>query len=473
MPKIAIVGGGISGLVCAYELLELAKADGREIEIRLFEKQDRCGGTIKTEIRDGFVLEKGPDSFLSEKLAAVQLAKKLGIDSKLIGTREENRKSFIVRGKALLPVPPGFYLIAPTQAVEFMRSSLLSFSGRCRALAEMWLPRKKTGPDESVASFIRRRFGGEMLERVGQPMLAGIYTGDPDQLSLRATMPRFLQLEERHGSVIRGMLAELTAKRSAWRDASGPRYSLFMSFKNGMETLINALLVQIPGGMIRTDAHLSAIDYDGETERWAAELVNGEVYEADAICVAAPASTAGRLLFRSCPGLARKLNQIQYESVATINFAFDRNQIGHALDGFGFVVPAVEKRSLVACSFSSQKFENRAPDGKVLLRAFVGGAFGKSLLDLEDHHLTQRVLSDLKELLSIQSEPIFFDLNRYSNAMVQYRVGHLDLVREIESEAGEMPNLFLTGSSYRGVGIPDCIQDATKTAGAVYRACFP
>jgi len=468
MPKIAIVGGGISGLSCAYRLLELAKEFGKEMEVRIFEKSDRLGGTIETEIKDGFILEKGPDSFISEKPAALNLAKKLGIENFIIGTRSENRKSFVVKNGKLLPVPPGFYLIVPTQAWEFMRSPLLSFSGRCRAMAEMFIPKRLNANDESVGSFVRRRFGNEMLERIGQPMIAGIYTGDPDRLSLRATMPRFLELESKYGSVTKGMLAGMLQKESGVARASGPRYSLFLSFKNGMETLISSLMSQIPYNFVQFESKLTEIDYSLEKQVWFVEMQNGAVYEADAVCVAASARTASQLFADSFPDLSQRLNRIQYESVATINFAFKRAQIAHPLDGFGFVVPNIEKKSLVACSFSSQKFDSRSPEDCVLLRAFVGGVFGRGYFLRDDKDLISAALSDLREILGINGDPLFYDMARYPNSMVQYEIGHLDLVSRIETEIKEMKGLYLTGSSFRGVGIPDCIADSFKQAEAIF-----
>ncbi len=468
MPKIAIIGGGISGLSCAYRLLELAKEFGKELEVRIFERGDRLGGTIETEIRDGFVLEKGPDSFISEKPAAVELAKKLRIENFLINTRSENRKSFILKNGKLFPVPPGFYLIAPTQALEFMKSPLLSFPARCRAMAEIFIPKRVSENDESIGSFVRRRFGDEMLERIGQPMIGGIYTGDPDRLSLLSTMPRFRDLEKKSGSVIKGMLAAMSRTETGVSEASGPRYSLFLSFKNGMETLVSSLMSQIPYNFVQFESKLTEIDYSFEKQAWFVEMQNGEVYEADAVCVAASARTAAQLFANSFPDLSRKLNRIRFESVATINFAFKRDQIRHLLDGFGFVVPKIEKRPLVACSFSSQKFEGRAPNDCVLLRAFTGGAFGREYYQMEDKDLISAVARDLAELLGIQGDALFYDLARYPNAMVQYEVGHLELVGSIQSDINEMKGLFLTGSSFKGVGIPDCIADAFKQAEAMF-----
>lgn len=468
MPKVAIIGGGISGLSCAYRLLELAKEFGKELEVRIFERGDRLGGTIETEIRDGFVLEKGPDSFISEKPAALRLAQKLRIENFVIGTRNENRKSFIVKNDKLLAVPPGFYLIAPTQAWAFMQSPLLSISGRCRAMAEIFVPRKATANDESVASFVRRRFGSEMLERIGQPMLAGIYTGDPERLSLQAIMPRFLQLENKHGSVIKGMLAGMSQESTDVSEASGPRYSLFLSFKNGMETLISSLMSQIPYNFVQFESKLTEIDYSLEKQAWFVQMQSGEVYEADAVCIASSARSASQLLINSFPSLSRKLCKIKYESVATINFAFKRDQINHPLDGFGFVVPKLEKKAMIACSFSSQKFEGRAPADYVLLRAFVGGVFGRDYFLREDKDLIAAVFTDLKSMLGIRGDALFYDLNRYPDSMAQYEVGHLDLVSGIDADIKDMKGFFLTGSSFKGVGIPDCIADAFKQAEGIF-----
>jgi len=464
VPRVAILGGGISGLALAHRLCELKIESKLSFEILLLEASSRLGGTIESEKRDGFLLEGGPDSFISVKPAALNLCKRLGIEQELIGTQEKNRGSFIVKGKRLIPLPGNFYMIAPMDAVAFLQSDLLSIPGKLRAICETVIPPRKNDSDESVASFIRRRFGSEMLERVGQPMFAGVYTGDPEELGILATMPRFRMLEKKYGSVIRGLRSDLKNKKDAFNAARGPRYSLFMSFKDGMETLTKKLSQKIPAASIRLDSRIKKLSYDEPHGRWQlTDSLEGKI-DADIVVSTLPAQVTASLFEGTQNALCELLNKISCESVATVNFGYRRSDIGHALNGFGFVVPKVENNSLIACSFSSEKFENRAPKDFVLLRAFAGGVFGKNYFNLQDTELVQTAEKDLAELLKIRSRPVFSSLKRYPDSMIQYCVGHLDLLLKIDNENNKLKNLFLTGSSYRGVGIPDCIEDAERQA---------
>lgn len=462
--RIAVVGGGISGLALAHRLFELKEKSPSVYEIALFESGHRLGGTIETERKDGFLLEKGPDSFISDKPWALDLCKRLGLESELIGTRNENRKSFVVRDGKLLEVPPGFYLIAPTQIQEFLKSPLFSFAGKSRMMLEPFIPHRVSDEDESIGAFIRRRFGRECLDRVGQAMIAGIYTGDPENLSLLATMPRLKDLEKKYGSVILGLLSGTNKKKKDLNQASGPRYSLFLSFKEGLETLTKKLSTKIPGSSVRLGSKIKKIEKDTRDGSWRLITENGGMEAADILCLTTPADVSSLFMEKISPELSKKLSRISYESVATINFAFRRSDIGHALNGFGFVVPRIENRQLVACSFSSQKFDQRAPEGMALLRVFVGGVFGRDVFAMGDQALESLALQDLSALLKISGKPLFSCLSRYPGAMVQYGVNHLNLVSDIENESRKYSGLFLTGSSYRGVGIPDCIRDAERVA---------
>ena len=467
--KIAIIGGGIAGLACAHRLTQLRKEKSADFEFVILESSSRLGGTIETEKRDGFLLEKGPDSFLSEKPWGLELSKRLGIDGEIIGTRSEHRKSFIARKNSLIPLPEGFYLIAPAKFSTFFESPLFSPIGKLRIASELFIPKWQSEQEESVGAFIRRRFGKEALTKVGQAMLAGIYTGDPDLLSVSATMPRFKEFEMKHGSVIRALLHSARGKRNHdVRSASGPRYSLFLSFKDGLETLVKAIQEKLLPSEIHLNFDARSVSFDNLQEKWKIQAASGKVISADVVCMAVPAHKAGKLLGNEAPLLSSNLNQIRHESVATINFAFRRSDISHPLDGFGFVVLQIENRSLVACSFSSVKFDFRASEGNVLLRAFVGGAFGRKYLEMDNMDLIGAVLKDLTELLDIRGKPIFFTIHRHPNSMVQYQIGHLKLVSDIEQNLEKIKGLFLTGSAYRGVGIPDCIHDAEVQAEQIF-----
>lgn len=470
MKRVAIIGGGISGLACAFRLAELNAERAKDLEILLFDSSRRAGGgTIQTETKDGFILEAGPDSFLSEKPWAVELSKRLGIDSKLINTEDQNRKVFVVRQGRLIELPQGFYLIAPTNFGSFLRMPLFSLAGKIRMISELWVPSKKTSEEESIGAFIRRRFGRETLERVGQPMIAGVHSGDPERLSLEATMPRFAALEKKYGSVIRGLFHESKKRGEKLEKVSGPRYSLFLSYLDGMETLTQALATRLPEGALRLGEEILEMDYDPQNLSWRLKDTKGEYFTADAVCLALPAYKASVLLKNAAPSLSSQLANIFYLSIATINFAYKEEDISHPLDGFGFVVPATEKRAIIACTFSSKKFKNRAPKGHVLLRAFVGGFSGEEYFNREDNELVRAAREDLSSLLGIKKEPLFSLLSRYPKSMVQYEVGHRSLVEKIETECGQYRGLFLEGSAYHGSGIPDCVRDAELCAERIFK----
>ena len=470
MPKVVVVGGGIAGLACAHRLLEL-KAENRrlDLEIILLEKSNRVGGIIHTEKKSGFLLEKGPDAFISEKPGGLAFCKQLGIDGELIGTEESNRESYILRKGKLLSIPEGFYLTAPTRLGPFLASPILSLPGRLRAAMEFFIPASKTNVDESVGSFIRRRFGNEMLERVGQAMLAGIYAGDPESLSLRATMGRFAELETRYGSVIRGLKTESRGKDQALWQVRGPRYSLFLTFKDGMQTLTDAVARKLRNGTLRFGFSAKTLHFDSFKKEWNLESEDGESLSANAVCLAIPPQAAARLVAEADPGLSGELGRIEPGDVATAYFAFEKKDIQRGFRGFGFVVPAIERRPIIACSFASNKFAGRAPEGYVLLRVFLGGVFGKKFYAMDDATLVETIRRDVSEILSIRARPYFSELNRHPASMIQYRVGHVDLVAQIRRVCGKHNGLFVTGAAYRGVGIPDCIEDGRTQAEAIFR----
>lgn len=458
MRRVVIIGGGISGLAAAHRLVEL----NQSVQVTLIEASPRLGGTLLTDQRDGFLLERGPDSFITEKPEAIALARRLGIESHLIETNSNHRRSFIVRNGRLRPVPEGFQLLAPSRIWPFITSGIFSLTGKARIAADLLLPRRSTNgvADESLASFVRRRLGREALERMAQPMVGGIYTADPETLSLRATIPRFLDMEKDHRSLILAMLRKARAQSGT----SGARYGLFLSFDNGMEVLVDALKKAITGCEVKLNTKVATIERD---RGWRLRTDKEETIEADAVCLAVPAYVAAQLLSHLNPSLSAQLNQIKYASTATINVAYPRDAIEHPLDGFGFVVPFVEKRSLIACSFSNVKFPRRAPDDHVLLRAFVGGALQPEMFALEESEMLARVESDLRELLGISGKPLFAEVYKWQNSMPQYEVGHLDRVASIENSVRELPGLTLAGNAYRGAGIPDCIRSGETAAESI------
>ncbi len=466
MKRIIIIGGGITGLAAAHWLV----AHGKGTDVTVLEARSRLGGTLQTEHRDEFVLEHGPDSFISDKPEAVELAKRLGIESQLIETNKEHRRSFIVRNGRLRPVPEGFQLLSPSRLWPFVTSDIFSWTGKARMALDLLLPRGNTNQniDESLAQFVRRRLGREALERMAQPMVAGIYTADPERLSLRATMPRFLEMEHTDRSVILGMLKRAgTQDKAETNGTSGARYSLFLSFNRGMQTLVDELSLRLPQESVQLNARVGSLRLDRSSGGWLVNTESGVCIRADAVCIALPTYAAAQLLQETDSKLSEELKSISYASTATVNLAYYRGDIPHPLDGFGFVVPFIEKRSLIACTFSSVKFPGRAPNGSVLLRAFVGGALQPDMFVLDELRLLQLVQADLRELLGIEKAPLFSKVIRWPRSMPQYEIGHLDRVQRIESHLIQLPTLKLAGNAYRGAGIPDCIRSGEKAAAAL------
>ncbi len=463
-PHIVVVGGGIAGLAAAHRVVELASP--HPPTLTLLEAEDRLGGTIRTEERDGFLLELGPDSFISEKPWAVALCQRLGLESRLMGTREEYRSTFVVHRGRLEPLPEGFVLLAPTQMGSFLCSRLFSWPGKLRVALDLILPRGKEREDESLGAFVRRRLGREALERVAQPLVGGIYTADPDRLSLAATMPRFLQMEREHRSLIYALWKNRKKGAREAKGASGARWGLFVTLRRGMQELVDALKARLPAGTVRLGA--KAVRVLPQGRRWQIELAQGEALWADAVVLATPAFQAARLVQGFAPDLARDLSAIPYSSAATVSLAFRREQIRHPLGGFGFVVPLRENRSILACTFSSVKYEGRAPKGQVLLRAFVGGALQEELFSLDDREVEKQVYRELASLLGIEAAPLFVHIHRHPRSMPQYLVGHLRRVAAIEEKTAAFPGLALAGSAYRGVGIADCVRSGEEAASALW-----
>jgi len=458
--RLVVIGGGIAGLSAAHRAVERARERGQRLELTVLEAADRLGGIIQTERRDGFLVECGPDSFISDKPWALDLCRRLGIEDRLVGTSDRFRTAFVAFGGRLHPLPAGFQLMAPTRLSSLLRSSLFSWRGKLRMAMDLVLPRGGDS-DESLGAFVRRRLGREALERVAQPLIGGIYTADPESLSLAATMPRFLEMEREHRSVILAM-RRAARRAAATAGTSGARWSLFVTFKDGMEELVQALAGRLPPGAVRLKERVTALERQGAGWRVATE--GGATMDADAVILATEAYQAARLLRHADPGLGHLLEDIPYASSATVTLAYRRGAIRHALDGFGFVVPQVERRPVIAGTFSSVKYPGRAPEGHVLLRVFVGGALNESAVAADDAALVAAARAELAALLGAEGAPVFTRVNRYVKAMPQYQVGHLTRVDAIESAVRRLPGLALAGAAYRGVGIADCIHSGEEAA---------
>ena len=469
--RVAVLGGGLSGLAAAHRLIELSNRDQRPLDLVLFEAGARLGGVIGTRRIAGYRAETGADSFITNKAWGVDLCRRLGIEDRLIPTDERYRRSLVLHRGKPVPVPDGFQLLAPVDVAAVLRSPLFSWPGKLRMALESIVPRRASAGDESLASFVRRRFGREALDRLVQPLVGGIYTADPERLSLRATMPRFLDMEREHGSLIRALRRERASGANDDPTASGARYGLFTAPAGGISELIDTLARRVEqGAAVRLDTEVQSIIPEPEGRGYILELPFGARDSFDAVVVAVPAHRAGPLLAPFAPRAAEALGRIDYASTAIVVTGHRLSDIRHPLEAFGIVVPAVEKRKILAVSFTSRKFPGRAPEGCVQLRTFVGGAMQPALMQLSDADLTALVRAELESVLGLTWKPDFTLVARWMRSMPQYHVGHLDLVATIERELAAFPRLALAGNAYQGVGIPDCIHSGEQAAERVFAA---
>jgi protoporphyrinogen/coproporphyrinogen III oxidase len=463
--NLVIVGGGITALAAAHRAVELARERNVDLHLRVVDARRRLGGTIATERTDGFLVEAGPDSFLSEKPWALDLCRRLGVEDRLVRTDDRYRRVFVWFRGRLHALPDGFQLLAPTRLAPFAASSLFSWRGKARMALDLVLPRgggAAGGDDESLGAFVRRRLGGEALERVAQPLVAGIYTADPEELSVAATMPRFVEVERRHRSVILGLRRGLAQAPLA--GTSGARWSLFVTFADGMQAFVTALADRLPDSAVVLGQRVTSIERAGD--RWRLTSADGIRFDADRVILAAEAHAAARLLRYVDPALATLVGDIEYAGAATISLGFRRADVLHALDAFGFVVPRSEGKAILAATFSSVKYPGRAAADHVLIRCFVGGALNPTVLGEDDATLVARTRRELGEALGISADPVLVRASRWPASMPQYRIGHLACVETIERRVAALPGLRLAGAAYRGVGIADCVRSGEAAAEA-------
>ena len=463
--RVVVVGGGISGLAAAHRVTEIAKEKGLRLHVTVLEGAGRLGGAIATHKRDGFLLEEGPDAILTEKSWAVDLSRRLGIERRIVGTIPDYRRSFVVRAGRLHATPEGFYLLAPSKFGPMVRTPIFSLLGKARMACDLFLPRRRKQTDESLAGFVRRRLGREALERMAQPMIAGIYGADPEKLSLLATFPRFHKLEAEHGSVIRGLLASARRQQhtagGGETGASGPRYSLFVSFDGGLQVLIDALVASLPAETCRTGTEVDAI-YPAVGGGWRLRS-QGRDEQADALILAVPTHRAAELIGPFDARLGKRLEEIRYGYAATVCLAYRAEQIEHAMDGAGFVLPAIEKFQVLGCTFGHRKFPGRVPAGHVMLRAF----HGEAARPMSDEDLVASTHRELDRLLTIRGAPLFSQIARWPHSMPHYEVGHLERVDAIWEALSAHRAIGLAGNGYRGIGIPDCVRSGEQAAEAV------
>ncbi|MEN9577516.1 MAG: hypothetical protein RJA70_525 [Pseudomonadota bacterium] len=471
--SLIVIGAGVSGLAAAHRALELDP----ERRVHVLEASPRVGGLIRTEritheSAGTFLVEQGPDSIISEKPAALRLAERLGLSDQVLSTNSADRGAFVVYEGSLERIPEGFSMMAPSQALPILRSRILTPRGKLRLLSELFIPKGKISPDDDVdtASFVERRFGKEVLERLAAPLMGGIYGTRLSELSLKSTMPRFLDLEREHRSVTWGLLKK---RRQAARSerpglgndpSSSVRYGLFFSFKDGVQTLTDALAAQL-GDRIRTRCAVQTVQ---RTELgYRVVLPSGESLDAAHLICALPARAMAPLLGSVDGDLASELASIPYGSTATVAFGWPRAAVPHALDAFGFVVPDRENRRIIASTWASKKFQGRAPGDYVLLRAFVGAGESAALNAETDGPLIDLARSELRELLGVTARPLFASVSRQLNAMPKYIVGHSARVARIEALLEKAPGLRIAGNSLYGVGIPDAIAAGERAAEAL------
>ena len=468
MTRVAIIGGGISGLSAAFRL-EQARREGADVRYTLFESSDRLGGVMRTERVEGCLIEAGPDSFLSEKQSAAELCRKLGIADQLVGSNDVHRRTYILVKGRLVEMPDGLQFMVPTKLWPTITTPLFSFGTKLRMAREFFASPHTSNGDESAAAFVERHFGAEVVDRLADPLLAGVYGGSAERLSVRAVLPRFLDMEARYGSLSRAMLAAMKK-----RPANGAR-PIFTSMKDGMQQLVDAVVAQLDPSAIRTSTRVKALGR--ESGEWVVLRQDSTAARFDRVIVATPAYIAGGLLRSAEPLLASLLGEINYSSSVTVALGYAATGFdgrgAQREDGFGFLVPRSERKRLLACTFVHNKFPHRAPEDRLLLRVFLGGSHDPEVLQIPDEEILRMVRDELRQILGLTAEPRFGRIYRWERSMAQYEVGHLERVTEIERLRAGLPGLALAGNAYRGIGVPDCIKSGMDAAAEALRAGLP
>jgi oxygen-dependent protoporphyrinogen oxidase len=485
--RVAVIGGGISGLTAAYTLAR-ARRSGAPVEETLIEASPRLGGVIQTETIEGFVIEAGPDSFLAEKPQAAALARELGLGGDLLGSNDHVRRTYILHRGRLVPLPDGLMFLVPTRLWPMVTTRLLPLSAKLAAVRELFSSAPDGGGgDESVASFVSRHFGCAMVENIADPLLAGVYGGDSAALSVRSVLPRFWEMERRHGSLTRATLRALHQRREASANSNNASYPdsagtgtaplrklpLFMTLRGGLQQLTEKLAAQVEKSRVFADRRAVGLELRPGPPGSGADLClrrfrilcGDEIaFEADAVVLAMPAHANSRLVSSLDPSLSELLGQIPYSSSMTVSLGFDARARTGLPAGFGFLVPRKERRRMLACTFVHNKFHYRAPEGKALLRCFLGGSRDAEALTLSDAEVVTVVRRELKEILNLTAEPLFCRVHRWPSSMAQYPVGHRERVIAIEQQLGNLPGLYVSGNAYSGIGISDCIRTGRAAA---------
>jgi protoporphyrinogen/coproporphyrinogen III oxidase len=463
MKRVVVVGGGIAGLATAFYLLRRARESGMPVHCTLLEKDRRLGGKIVTTRERGFIIEGGPDSFISQKPEGAQLCRDAGLGGDLLPSNDAVYRTRLLRNGRLIPFPDGFRLAVPTKLWPFVKSPLLSPLGKLRMGLDLVLPPRRETSDESLADFITRRLGREALERIAGPIMSAIYVADPERMSVQSTFPMFVELERKYGSLTRGIIRARRAAAAARPGRAPP--AVFTSLRDGMGSLVEALARALDGAEVRTGVEVGTVERTGEGG-YRLALTDGVTLEADALVLATPAMETARLVAPWQPALAADLSAIRYVSSATINLAYRDADLAGVTGGggFGFVVPRDEPAGILAFTWSCRKFDGRAPEGCQLVRAFVGGARHEESSRLPEAALISLVRDELRRVMGITADPVGAWVYPWPEGNAQFDVGHLDRIDRIERTAAATPGLHLVGGAYRGVGIPDCARGAKKAA---------
>jgi len=461
--SIAVIGGGISGLAAAFRLTELAP----HRRVTLWEKDFRLGGVLWTVHEDGFQVEQSADNFITTVPWGLDLCKRIGLGDELVQTNPAYRHTCVVRKGRLYKLPDGFLMMAPTRMWPLALTPILSPLGKLRAALEFFLPPRKGEGDESIAAFVRRRLGKEVFERLVEPLVSAVYAADMERLSLEATLSQFREMELQYGSLIRAMRHRMRQRPKGESSDSGARYSLFVTPRNGLSSMVDAVAARLPKGAVRLGAAVERLE-PAPGGGW---ILSGPGLPEepaqrtfDDVILATPAAAAARLLAPIDADLGTLLGSIEHSGTAIVSAGYRREQIAHPLNGMGAVVPAVEKSPILAVSFSSQKYTHRVTEGRVLLRVFAGGARRPELAVMPDDQLCPLVLDELGRLLGIRGEPVYCRTAHWPGTMPQYYVGHKGLVQEIRARVGKLPGVALAGNYLQGVGIPHCIHTGQQAA---------
>jgi len=460
MKRIAIIGGGISGLSAAFTIEEKQQS-GTPIEYVLFESSKRVGGVILTTRVDGCLVEAGPDSFLTEKPWAAELCERLGIEDQLVGSNDGQRKTYVLAKGKLELMPDGLMFMVPTKILPTVLSPLFSLGTKMRMAAEWFQSPRKEPADETVADLIKRHYGDEMVELLADPLLAGIYGGEASDLSVRAVMPRFADMESKHGSLGRAMVA---ARKKIDAAPEVPARPIFTSLREGMQQIVDALVERVDANAVKTSSCVQSIIW--QDNGWTVSA-GYQTDHFDAVILAIPAQAAAPVLQATDEILASELSEIQYTSSVTVTLGYDENVRRSLPEGFGFLVPRSAGRRLLAATFVHNKFPNRAPDNRALIRCFLGGARGEKILQSSEKEILQIVHEELRQILAIRSEPLFARVYKWKAAMAQYSLGHLERLQRIESLRQNLHGLALAGNGYSGIGVPDCIRSGTEAASKI------